>query len=213
MQQGVRVKVARVVRLQLAVKYSMDRSAAALILLVLAPLLIVIAAIIKLEDGGPILFYQERVGEQRRIFWMLKFRTMIPDADSFLDSQGRPVCDRLTRFGKFLRRWSLDELPQLVNVLRGDMSLVGPRPVPVEYAERMDTIQAGRFAVLPGITGLAQVRGRHSATWSQRIAWDLEYIENFSLMLDFKIAVLTIKTILDPNTLVDRGDPRKVDLG
>lgn len=205
--------MSRFTRIQLAIKYCLDRIFAALLLLALAPLLAVIAAVIKLQDRGPVLFCQDRVGMARDAFQMLKFRTMIPDADAFLDPQGRPVRNRVTRFGKFLRRWSLDELPQLVNVLAAQMSLIGPRPVPVDYAERMNAEQIGRFAVLPGITGLAQVRGRHSATWSQRIAWDLEYVENFNLALDFKIALLTIKTILDPRTLIDRGDPSKVDLG
>lgn len=199
--------------IQLFVKYGLDRIAAFLLLILLGPLFALIATLIKLEDRGPILYRQIRAGRYRSPFRIIKFRTMIPDADAFLDKEGRPVRDRVTRIGRPLRRWSLDELPQLINVVRGEMSLVGPRPVPVEYAERMTDRQRGRFATRPGITGLAQVRGRHKAVWSQRIEWDLEYIETFTLMLDLKIVVLTIRAVSASDTLIDRGDPRKVDLG
>jgi lipopolysaccharide/colanic/teichoic acid biosynthesis glycosyltransferase len=197
---------------QLVVKYSLDRVVSLLLLLILSPVLLLIAALIKLEDRGPILFVQARAGTYRAPFRIIKFRTMIPNADAYLDSDGRPLCDRVTKVGRFLRRWSLDELPQLVNVVTGDMSIIGPRPVPLEYAERMAPSQLLRFELRPGITGLAQVHGRHKEPWSKRIQWDVEYVENFSLLLDLKIAVLTVRAVLDPETLVDRGDPGKVDI-
>jgi lipopolysaccharide/colanic/teichoic acid biosynthesis glycosyltransferase len=200
-------------RAQLAVKHGLDRCLAAVLVVVLAPLLGLIAALVKWDDGGDVFFTQLRAGRHAHPFRIVKFRTMIPDADSYLDAEGRPLRERVTRVGRFLRRWSLDELPQLVNVLTGRMSLIGPRPVPCEYAERMTERQRGRFALRPGITGLAQVRGRHQAAWSQRIEWDLEYIDAFSLLLDAKILALTVTTVLDPRTLTERGDPRKVDLG
>lgn len=125
----------------------------------------------------------------------------------------RPIRNRLTRVGKFLRRWSLDELPQLLNVVRGQMTLIGPRPVPLEYAERMNGRQQLRFSMRPGLTGLAQVSGRHRLSWSERIELDVKYVESFSLLLDLKILARTMPTILDADTLIERGDPRKVDLG
>lgn len=200
-------------RSQLAVKYNMDRLAAAVLVVVLSPLLIVIAALIRLEDGGPILFRSQRAGLNGVPFALKKFRTMIPDADRYLDAEGRPLRGRVTRVGKILRRWSLDELPQLLNILRGEMVLIGPRPVPLEYANRMNERQRRRFMMRPGLTGLAQVSGRHRLSWSERVELDVSYIESFSLMLDVKILARTIPTIMDAETLIDRGDPKKVDLG
>lgn len=206
-------RAATKVSAQLAVRYYLDRFAAAVLLIVLSPLLIFIAALIKLEDGGSILFLSQRAGQGRVPFELQKFRTMVPDADRYLDVEGRPVRDRVTRVGKFLRRWSLDELPQLLNVLRGEMALIGPRPVPIEYAQRMNERQRLRFGVRPGLTGLAQVSGRHRLSWSARVELDVSYVEDFSLLLDLKILARTIPTVLDTDTLIERGDPRKVDLG
>lgn len=197
----------------IAVKHALDRFVAALLLGVLSPLLAVIACLIKLEDRGSILFRSQRAGLNGAVFDLQKFRTMIPDADRFLDADGRPLRNRVTHIGKHLRRWSLDELPQLLNVLRGEMSLVGPRPVPLEYAERMNPRQTVRFSMRPGLTGLAQVSGRHRLSWSERVALDVEYVENFNLLFDLKILARTLPAVFDPDTLVERGDPRKVDLG
>ncbi len=194
-------------------KHAFDRFTAAVLLVVLSPLLLVIALAVKLEDRGPVFFRQDRAGRHRRPFSILKFRSMIPDADDHLDAEGRPLRERVTRVGRYLRRWSLDELPQLINILRGQMSIVGPRPVPLDYAERMNDRQQLRFAMRPGVTGLAQVTGRHSLTWSQRVELDLAYVEGFNLLLDLKILLRTVGTIFDRETLVERGDPRKVDLG
>lgn len=200
-------------RIELAIKHGLDRLAAAFLLTLLSPLLTLIAVLIKLEDGGCILFRSQRAGLNGIPFRLGKFRTMIPDADRFLDAEGRPVRDRVTRVGKYLRRWSLDELPQLLNVVRGEMALIGPRPVPLEYAEQMNRRQQLRFSMRPGLTGLAQVSGRHRLSWSERVKLDVKYVESFSLTLDLKILARTIPTILDADTLIERGDPRKVDLG
>lgn len=200
-------------RAKLTVKHAFDRLIAALLLALLSPLFVVVATLIRLEDGGPVFFTQARTGEGGDAFLIFKFRTMIPDADRYLDAEGRPTRARVTRIGKYLRRWSVDELPQLYNVLRGEMSLVGPRPVPVELADRMTPAQRGRFEMRPGLTGLAQVTGRHRLTWSERIELDLDYVRRFSFGLDAAILARTIPAILDPQTLIERGDPRKVDLG
>ncbi|MGH9162248.1 MAG: sugar transferase [Vicinamibacteraceae bacterium] len=198
---------------QLAMKHGVDRVIALIALIPLLPLFAAIALLIKREDRGPALFVAERAGTGARPFRVYKFRSMIPDADAYLDGDGRPVKPRVTRVGKVLRRWSLDELPQLVNVLKGEMALVGPRPVPLEYAARMNPSQRQRFEMRPGITGLAQVSGRHSLTWSQRIDLDVHYVRHYSLVMDLGILARTLTTVLDSNTLIERGDPRKVDLG
>lgn len=198
---------------QLATKRLLDLLVSAVLLVVLALPLLAIALVIKLQDGGSVFFVSPRAGKGSEPFPMLKLRTMVPNADDYLDSRGNPTRTRVTRFGRFLRRWSLDELPQIVNVFVGDMSFVGPRPVPLDYAEMMSELQRLRFAVRPGLTGLAQVAGRHALPWSQRIELDLRYVREFSLLLDLRILVRTLPTILDRGTLTDRGDAGKVDLG
>lgn len=147
------------------------------------------ALAIKLTSRGPVFFRQERVGIDGRQFQVIKFRTM------FHGPRSNPVfphSDRITVAGKFLRRFSLDELPQLFNVVKGDMSLVGPRPALPYQVERYDQRQLRRLAVRPGVTGLAQVRGRNGLTWAERIEHDLEYVERQSLLLDFKILAVTV---------------------
>ena len=175
----------------------LDRLAAAVLLLVLSPLLAVIAAWILLEDGRPVLLAQDRVGKGGRRFRMVKFRTMVPNAlelaHELTDDPYGVVPDdpRITRPGRFLRRTSLDELPQLWNVLAGEMSLVGPRPDLAEQAAHYSERDRGRLAVEPGITGWSQVNGREAVTWPERIEQDLWYVENWSLLLDLRILVRT----------------------
>lgn len=207
------MKRSRTRGLQLGIKYGLDRMLAGIMILPLSPILGAIATLIKAEDGGPVLFISERAGAGGRAFRVYKFRSMIPNADAYLDADGRPLIARVTRVGKFLRRWSLDELPQLVNVVKGDMAFVGPRPVPLDYAARMNEHQKQRFEMRPGMTGLAQVSGRHSLTWSQRVELDVDYVRRYSLAMDLGILARTLTTVLDKNTLTERGDPRKVDLG
>jgi lipopolysaccharide/colanic/teichoic acid biosynthesis glycosyltransferase len=157
------------------------------------PVFIVCATVIRVDSPGPILFQQRRVGRGGATFQVLKFRSMVDDP------KGNPVMPderRVTRVGRVLRRWSLDELPQLFNVLRGDMSLVGPRPTLEYQVERYDELQRQRLAVRPGLTGLAQLNGRNSISWAARIQWDLEYVRRQSPWFDLRLLVLTPVAVL-----------------
>ncbi|HEY2675030.1 MAG TPA: sugar transferase [Rugosimonospora sp.] len=173
-----------------AVKRLVDVAAAVLVLVVAAPVLLVAAALVRLRLGAPVLFTQERTGRSLRHFRLLKFRTMT-DAR---DAQGRllPDRERASRLGGFLRRYSVDELPQLVNVIRGEMSLVGPRPLLPRYDGCYAEGELARFAVRPGITGLAQVTGRNTASWNERLALDARYVAHWSLWLDARIVLRTV---------------------
>lgn len=174
-------------------KRAIDITASALVLLALLPVLAAIAVAVRLALGSPVLFRQPRPGLNERTFYILKFRTMTDRRDS----GGELLCDamRVTALGKFLRATSLDELPELWNVLKGDMSLVGPRPLLVEYLPYYSAEQHRRHAVRPGVTGLAQISGRNQTTWEQRLAQDISYVENCSLCLDCEIVARTIVAI------------------
>ncbi|GAB6187876.1 sugar transferase [Thermopirellula anaerolimosa] len=197
-------------RVQFAVKRLLDIVGAATGLCLLAPLLLIIAVLVRRDLGRPVLFRQVRPGRGGRPFTMYKFRTM----RDVCDAEGRPLPDaeRLTPLGRLLRRFSLDELPELWNVLRGDMSLVGPRPLLMEYLPRYTPEQARRHDVRPGITGLAQVLGRNALPFSQRLALDVQYVDRFSLWLDAKILWWTLLKV-PGGTLFDGAgqDVRVVD--
>ena len=186
------------------VKRTLDRVAALVLLVVLSPLMAAIALWILVDGGRPAALAQERVGKDGRRFRMLKFRTMVPNALELAaeltdDPYGVVENDpRITRPGRLLRRTSLDELPQLWNVLLGQMSLVGPRPDLVEQAENYTERDRGRLAVEPGITGWSQVNGREEISWPERIEQDLWYIEHWSLWLDLKILLRTFTQIGRP---------------
>ena len=171
-------------------KRALDLLAALAGLVVLAPLIAAIAVAVRLSMGAPVFFRQQRPGLQARPFTLLKFRTMTearsPDGLSLPDSQ------RLTPLGRVLRRFSLDELPQLVNVLRGQMSLVGPRPLLMQYLDRYSREQARRHDMPPGLTGWAQVNGRNSTTWEQRFLHDVWYVDHWSMALDLRILAMTL---------------------
>ena len=171
-----------------------DRVMAALLLLLFSPILLVVAIVLRIRMGSPIVFTQARPGKDGSIFTVFKFRTMTSDCDK----EGNLLSDeeRLIPLGQFLRKASLDELPQLWNVLIGDMSFVGPRPLLVRYLERYNSEQARRHDVLPGITGWAQVNGRNALTWDEKFRLDLWYVDNWSLWLDLKILLLTVKKVL-----------------
>jgi len=157
-----------------------------------SPVWALAAAWIKLEDRGPVFFRQERAGRGGAVYRIFKFRTMVVDAEKRgLGLNVDRTDPRITRAGAFLRRWSLDELPQLLNVLRGEMNVVGPRPGLPEQARRYDATQRRRLEVLPGLTGWAQVNGRNALTWSQRIAADVWYVDHCSALLDLWILART----------------------
>ena len=177
-----------------SLKRALDAVVASLALLLVLPALLLIALAIRIQLGSPVFFLQVRPGRQGRLFTIVKFRTM-RDAR---DRSGRllPDAARLTRFGAFLRSTSLDELPELWNVIKGDMSLVGPRPLLVQYLDRYTPGQARRHDVRPGITGLAQVAGRNALTWDQKFAFDVNYVERCSLRLDLGIVLRTVRLVV-----------------
>ncbi|QGN49544.1 sugar transferase [Micromonospora sp. WMMC415] len=174
-------------------KRALDVAAAAFLLVLLAPVMAVVALLVAAGLGRPVLFRQRRAGRHGEPFELVKFRTMRP-----LDPRRGLVADaeRLTPLGRWLRSTSLDELPTLWNVLRGDMSLVGPRPLLPEYLSRYSSHQARRHEVRPGVTGLAQVRGRNGLSWEEKFDLDVEYVETHSLRLDLSILVATVRTVL-----------------
>jgi sugar transferase EpsL len=177
-----------------AVKRGFDVVGAGAALVVLSPLLAVLAVLVRLRMGAPVLFRQPRPGLHGQIFEILKFRTMTDARDAW--GELLPDADRLTGFGRFLRRSSLDELPELVNVLRGEMSLVGPRPLRVEYLPLYSPEQARRHDVRPGITGWAQVNGRNAVSWSEKFELDVWYVDHRSLRLDLKILWATVAEVV-----------------
>ena len=184
-------------KIQFFVKSVIDVVAAAVGLVLLFPLFVLIAAAIKLTSKGPVFFHQDRVGINGRIFKLHKFRTMVAGAASIGTGLSVAKNDaRITKVGAILRKTSLDELPQLFNVLKGDISFVGPRPTVPQHLEYYGEFERRRLEVKPGITGLATVCGRASIPWSQRIKYDVEYVDNFSLWLDLKILIKTVWIVL-----------------
>ncbi|QXH38259.1 sugar transferase [Pseudomonas sessilinigenes] len=165
----------------------------ALGLLLLSPLMVITYLLVRYYLGGPVLFRQVRPGFQGKPFEMLKFRTMLDGVDA--NGVQLPDSERLTKFGRFLRSSSLDELPGLINVLKGDMSIVGPRPLLMSYLPLYSTEQNRRHLVRPGVTGLAQVSGRNSLSWEEKFRLDVWYVDNQSLVLDLKIIFLTFKKV------------------
>ena len=175
-------------------KRLLDISLTLAVLLPLLPVLGIVAILVRLKLGPPVIFRQQRPGWQGRPFWLMKFRTMT-DA---CDENGKLLPDeaRLTPIGRFLRATSLDELPELFNVLKGDMSLVGPRPLLMQYLERYTPEQARRHEVKPGITGWAQIHGRNALTWEEKFKLDVWYVDHWSIWLDIKILFITVWKIL-----------------
>lgn len=179
------------------VKRTVDIILSAVLLIVLLPLLIVIALFIKLDSKGTVLFTQKRAGLRGAPFKIYKFRTMVQNAEKMGSGLSISQNDsRITKVGAFLRDWSLDELPQLFNILKGDMSIIGPRPTLMYQVERYDERQRGRLDMKPGVTGWAQVNGRNELRWTDRIEYDLWYVNNWSLALDIKILFSTFSVVL-----------------
>ncbi len=187
-----------------AVKRFSDIILAGLGLVVLFPVLVVLSLMISAQMGRPVLFKQMRPGLNGKPFYMYKFRTMTNEKDE----KGIPLPDeqRLTRLGRFLRSTSLDELPELFNVLKGDMSLVGPRPLLMQYLDRYTPEQARRHEVKPGITGWAQVNGRNAITWEEKFALDVWYVDNWSLWLDIKILAMTVVKVFKREGISAKGE-------
>lgn len=171
-------------------KYALDCVFAAIGLVLLSPLLVVLVGVVRWKLGSPVLFCRQRPGYQGRPFMLVKFRTMT-DACG-VDGRPLPDSERLTSFGRFLRSSSLDELPELWNVLKGEMSLVGPRPLLMEYLPRYTPEQARRHEVRPGITGWAQVNGRNTISWEEKFKLDVWYVDHCAFWLDLKILILTV---------------------
>lgn len=178
---------------RLFVKRLLDIILSLIGLIVLSPTLLIVSILVRTKLGSPVLFKQERPGKDEHIFTLYKFRTMTDEKDE----QGNLLSDevRLTRFGKMLRSTSLDELPELFNILKGDMSIVGPRPLLVKYLPLYTEQQRHRHDVRPGFTGWAQCNGRNAIRWEEKFLLDLYYVNNYSLILDIRIIIKTIKTV------------------
>lgn len=176
------------------IKRVLDIVLSGLALVLLSPVFIIVYFLVKTKLGTPVLFIQERPGKDENIFKMYKFRTMTDERGK--DGELLPDDIRLTKFGELLRSTSLDELPELWNILIGDMSIVGPRPLLVQYLPLYNPFQRQRHNVRPGLTGLAQVKGRNALTWDEKFKWDVKYVNNITFINDVNIIILTIMTVL-----------------
>jgi len=175
------------------IKRLLDFVLALLALIILSPVFLIVAILVRIKLGSPIIFKQERPGLHEKIFRMYKFRTMTDARDE--NGELLPDDVRLTKFGKILRSTSLDELPELWNILKGDMSIVGPRPLLVKYLPLYSEEQRHRHDVRPGFTGLAQVNGRNSISWDEKFKWDIKYVDDVSFLQDLKIILNTVKVV------------------
>ena len=193
-----------------SVKRVLDILAASVGLIVASPVLAVVAVLVAANLGRPVLFTQDRPGRNGRVFRLYKFRTM-----KSVDQARSLVTDgqRLTEFGRVLRSTSLDELPTLINVFKGDMSIVGPRPLLVQYLDRYTPLQARRHEVRPGITGLAQVSGRNALSWEEKFALDVQYVDKLSFLLDVIILVQTLRAVAVREGVTAEGDATMPEFG
>lgn len=190
-------------------KRPMDFFLSLIAIIILSPVLLIVSILVRVKLGSPILFKQERPGLNEKIFTMYKFRTMTDEKDA----EGKLLSDsvRLTKFGRILRSTSLDELPELFNILKGDMSIVGPRPLAVQYLPFYDEIERQRHSVRPGLSGLAQINGRNTATWEERFSYDIQYISNISFFRDLEIILRTILKAIQKSDIGERGIDAPMD--
>ena len=185
------------------IKRILDFILSSIVFIVLSPLLLIIYILVKIKLGSPAVFKQKRPGKDEKIFTLYKFRTMNDKKDE--NGKLLPDAERLTKFGKFLRSTSLDELPELINIIKGDMAIVGPRPLLVEYLEYYNEEEKHRHDVRPGLTGLAQVSGRNSITWEQKFKQDIEYIKNITFINDTKIILKTVGKVFKREGISQEG--------
>lgn len=176
------------------IKRFFDIVSSLIAIIILSPVLIVTAILVRTKLGSPVLFKQERPGKDEKIFTLMKFRTMTDERDE--NGELLPDEIRLTKFGEFLRSTSIDELPELFNILNGDMSVIGPRPLLVRYLPRYNEHQHRRHEVRPGLSGWAQVNGRNTVSWEDKFDMDVEYVDNYSMFMDIKILFMTVVNVL-----------------
>lgn len=210
MKSGVKgdIKVRKGIYIRF-LKRPMDFILSLIAIIVLSPVLIIVAIIVRLKLGSPVLFKQRRPGLNEKIFTMYKFRTMTDEKDE--NGELLPDSIRLTRFGRILRTTSLDELPELLNILKGDMSIVGPRPLAVQYLPYYTAEERVRHSVRPGLSGLAQINGRNTATWEHRFNYDIKYIKEMSFWGDIKIILKTLQKSIQRSDIGERGVDAPMD--
>ena len=178
-------------------------------LLILSPVILVVSILVRIKLGSPVIFKQDRPGKDGKIFKLYKFRSMSDKKDE--NGKLLPDKDRLTKFGKILRATSLDELPELVNILKGEMSLIGPRPLAVAYLPYYNEEEKHRHDVRPGLTGLAQINGRNALNWEERFSYDIEYVNNITFINDLKILFKTFYKVIKKDGVVTRGTGKTID--
>jgi len=194
---------------ELCFKRVLDFVLSLIALIILSPVIIVVAILARIKLGSPVLFTQDRPGLNEKVFKLYKFRTMTDKRDE--NGELLPDADRLTSFGSFLRATSLDELPELFNILKGDMALIGPRPLLVQYLPYYTEKEKHRHDVRPGLSGLAQINGRNLVKWDERLAFDVEYVNNITFMCDVKIILKTVAKVFKREDVA--VDPESVDEG
>lgn len=178
-------------------------------LIVLSPVMLIVAILVRIKLGSPVIFKQERPGKNEKIFKLYKFRSMSDKKDE--NGKLLPDSERLTKFGKILRATSLDELPEFVNILKGEMSLIGPRPLAVCYLPYYNETEKHRHDVRPGLTGLAQINGRNGLNWEERFSYDIEYVNNITFINDVKILFKTVYKVFKKDGVVTRGTGKTID--
>ena len=191
------------------VKRSIDAILSLVAIIILSPVLAIVALLVRIKLGGPVIFKQQRPGLNEKIFTMYKFRTMTDERDA--DGNLLPDEVRLTKFGKALRATSLDELPELFNILKGDMAIVGPRPLLVQYLPLYNAQQKKRHCVRPGITGYAKINGRNSISWEEKFDYDIYYVANIAITLDISILFKTFKTVIKRDGINSESDATMED--